>query len=108
MGAEQFTSRVTGKTAEEAFQTAIKAAQYEHGHGGYTGTIAEKDSFVLLTPPNGTDPGDFVDKGLDGVFQPGTPERVRAAFAAIEDKYGPAGCVQFGPDEFVFFGWASS
>lgn len=49
MGACDFETRSWGKTAQEAFRKAVGDAQYEHGHGGYTGTIAEKDDFKDLT-----------------------------------------------------------
>ena len=48
MGAEVFESYAQGATAAEAFHNAVNEAQYLHGHGGYTGTIAEKSSFVLI------------------------------------------------------------
>ena len=48
MGAETFEIFGYGKTAREAFSAAREDAQYEHGHGGYTGTIAEKDSYVRI------------------------------------------------------------
>jgi len=34
--------RAKGKTAQEAFDAAVAQARHEYGHGGYTGTIAEK------------------------------------------------------------------
>lgn len=52
MGANQFEQVGRGKTAKEAFSAAREQAQWEHGHGGYSGTLAEKDSFgVKLTKP---------------------------------------------------------
>lgn len=48
MGADTFEIFGYGKTAREAFSAAREDAQYEHGHGGYTGTIAEKDSYVRI------------------------------------------------------------
>lgn len=50
MGACDFEEVGYGKTAEEAFRDAVAHAQYEHGHGGYSGTIAEKHGFVLVKP----------------------------------------------------------
>ena len=47
MGAEAFSTISYGKSADDAFRTAKIDAEYEHGHAGYTGTIAEKDSFVM-------------------------------------------------------------
>ena len=33
----------------EAFNDYVKQSQYEHGHGGYTGTFAEHSSFRFET-----------------------------------------------------------
>lgn len=96
MGAETFVSYARGKTAKAAFKAAVEEAQYELGHGGYTGSIAEKDSFVMIDLPEGVDPGDFADK----LFTDGDPR--------IDDKWGPAGCFKLKDDEYMFFGWASS
>jgi len=51
MGAYEFLTYGFGKTAQAAFSQCVKDAQYEHGHGGYTGTIAEKHSFVMVATP---------------------------------------------------------
>jgi len=50
MGACEFSEIAFGKTAQEAFDTVVRQAEWEHGHGGYTGTIAEKgaDGFVEM------------------------------------------------------------
>lgn len=53
MGADNFETYAFGKTPGEAFSAAVENAQYEHGHGGYSGTIAEKHDFVHLTLPKG-------------------------------------------------------
>ena len=45
MGADYFESYVTAKNAAEAFSEAREEALYMHGHGGYSGTIAEKNSY---------------------------------------------------------------
>ena len=51
MGATTFFTYATGKTAKEAFASAQSEARYDHGHSGYTGTIAEKPSFVEFSVP---------------------------------------------------------
>jgi len=55
-GAVDFQTVGKGKNVQEAFNDAVSEAQYENGHGGYSGTIAEKHSFVLIKPPAGVDP----------------------------------------------------
>ena len=103
MGACDFTTRARGKTAADAFSSAVASAQYEDGHGGYTGTIAEKSDFIVITPDPGESPAACVDRLMES-----DDRRIR-------DKWGPAGCVDCGPDPknptwcvFLFFGWASS
>ncbi len=96
MGAEEFTTVVRGATAEEAFRSAVEDAQYEHGHGGHSGTIAEKRSFVVITVPKDEDPRTFAERLL-------AEDDKRVC-----DKWGPAGCVQLGEGKWLFFGWASS
>lgn len=47
MGASSFQAVHAAPTANEAFQAAVHDAHYWHGHGGYSGTIAEKDGYVM-------------------------------------------------------------
>ncbi len=98
MGGTTFQCTAKGKTAEEAFRAAKGQAYYDYGHAGYTGTIAEKESFVLITPPKEWEllPGRYATELIDE-----GDER-------ICDKWGPAGCVKIGEDTWLFFGWAST
>jgi hypothetical protein len=48
MGATDFETTACGKSAAEAFRSAVERAQYDHGHAGYTGTVAEKDDFRVV------------------------------------------------------------
>lgn len=96
MGASTFMTRARGRNAGEAFSVAVSNAKHNHGHGGYTGTIAEKNRFILIDVPKGADPRKLAQQLLDD----DDPR--------ILDKYGPAGCVLMGNGEYLFFGWASS
>lgn len=96
MGAYEFHHQSSGKTAQEAFSNAVDEARYEYGHGGYTGTIAEKHSFVKIPVPEGKDPHRYAE------------ELIEQDDDRIEDKWGPAGCISLGNDQWLFFGWASS
>lgn len=96
MGAQTFTHTAKGTSAEEAFHRAVEEARCENGHGGYTGTIAEKDSFVTIPLPEGRKPKEYARELIDE-----DDER-------IDDKWGPAGCIKVADDEYLFFGWASS
>lgn len=51
MGAQQFEQYGHGTDARDAFAAARESAAWEHGHGGYTGTLAEKPGFVMFTLP---------------------------------------------------------
>lgn len=86
MGAADFSQLVYGKYSDvnEAFREARKAALWEHGHGGYTGSIAEKHSVKLITPPveyGTTEFNNWVRSQYDG-----------NGLAA--DKWGPACAVE--------------
>lgn len=96
MGAESFFHRARGATAKEAFRNAVNQAAYNHGHSGYTGTIAEKSSFVMIAVPSGENPLGYAQE----LVYDGDPR--------VDNKWGPAGCIALGKDEFLFFGWASS
>lgn len=144
MGAQQFVVTATGRDAREAFRRVTDEARYMNGHGGYTGTIAEKDTFVMISLPTRTDPWKFAEMAFDAAYAAQAvnydrkgarrvlsriPARLRPVAArageAIEDKWGPAGCVEVTGSAatkakaayglkgtrqkvFVFFGWASS
>jgi len=97
MGANTFYTRSRGRTPEEAFRRAVDMARYRFGHDGYTGSIAEKESFVMVEVPRGAEPEEHAYTLL---------------MARGVDKWGPAGCIVLEPEkgekEYLFFGWASS
>ena len=97
MGAHSFIDRAKGRNAREAFDTLVDQAAWENGHGGYTGTIAEKSEFVMI-PLNIIEAAEATAERL-----------IREGDPRIEDKWGPAGCIHDPVnDDFVFFGWSSS
>lgn len=96
MGAEEFIVVSKGKTAKEAFDNAVKKAQYDHGHAGYSGTIAEKSEFTVIPCPEGRKPSDYAEELLE-------KEDPR-----VNGKWGPAGCIKIADGRWLFFGWASS
>lgn len=96
MGACSFMTTATGATAREAFASAQREARHEHGHGGYSGTIAEKGGFVSIACPAGVDAREHANALLAS-----DDER-------ISDKWGPAGCIALGGGKWLFFGYASS
>ena len=103
MGAEQFKTVAHGATVKEAFDYAVNEAQYDYGHAGYTGTIAEKDEYTVISDTAGKsrdEANELADKLL------------RDSDERIDDKWGPAGAIRFNVEGqqpgWLFFGWASS
>jgi len=142
-----------GSDPQNAFGLLVEEAQYENGHGGYTGTIAEKRDFVVIefdeslidlaplrehlkvarTALKAIPEGQPAWKGASrieatirryaGLVE--GPDRfnrlaetyadrlIDASDSRIEDKWGPAGCIELKSDRkgqrlFLFFGVASS
>jgi len=104
MGADSFKTFACGKDADAAFGCAVEAASYEHGHGGYTGTIAEKRDFFSFGKVASVEEA---------------KQKMAAVRDQVDDKWGPAGCIEVedpvgartpkpGEKLFLFFGWASS
>lgn len=106
------------------------------GYGGYSGTIAEKRSFKLFTPPPGVAALDFArwviksEPSGSGLSKDVPAQYVRPVTEAAQvsdDKYGPAAAVEVKGEElealkksstkryeipeghrvFFFFGWAA-
>jgi hypothetical protein len=114
MGAETFWMRASGKTAKDAFASARSQAQWDHGHSGYTGTIAEKQDFVVIKIPevdalpksSGPDDINMIERSQ--AAHKAAEALIDARDSRVDDKWGPAGCIEIGGGEFLFFGWASS
>lgn len=101
MGAQQFEEYEAGEDVGEAFSKATDHARFMYGHGGYSGTLAEKFEYVMLSsvPRTMAEAEAFMR----------TPE----AEVATDDKWGPAGAIRVVDPErklngWLFFGWASS
>lgn len=95
MGATGFMIYATGSTPREAFDDAREKALHDWGHAGYTGTIAEKESYTTLKVPEGKTPQQHANDLMD------------TEDSAITDKWGPAGCIRMEDQVYMFFGFAS-
>jgi hypothetical protein len=116
MGATEFGKTVIGvyKDAYDAFYNEKQRSQWEHGHKGYTGTIAEKTSFRMIECPPRKNPYKFAQ------------DLIVNKDPRIDDKWGPAGCIEIkrsflkklkdkhpelkgrrNVKAYIFFGWAS-
>ena len=118
MGAEQFECFHPASdeinTVEKAFTALYQQAEYEYGHSGYTGTIAEKDGFTVIetvTKPKAELEAATTSWGALRLGEVGvTPDWDHPA---ADDKWGPAACIAVNTDEggpfgWFFYGWASS
>lgn len=100
MSAEQFQITATGTTPQQAFTNAVQECRYYNGHGGYTGTIAEKQTFTMASPTSlsESEAQALIDETIDTTYT---------------DKWGPAGCIHIKTSNqqfntYIFYGWASS
>ena len=123
MGASEFYVVASGKTAQDAFRAARDAARGDsEGEEGYSGTIYEKDYFVMVDDkpeavaarvrakmPESSDRARRLEQLAD-------PKKAARAVAGalvdledqrIDEKTGPAGCIPMGENRYLFFGWAS-
>jgi len=88
MGGCSFETRIEAWDAKSAFDDACERAQHDHGHAGYTGTIAEKHSFTIISPPS-------LDEA-SAEFREWYDKRM-----GENDKWGPAFCVVLREPEKV-------
>jgi hypothetical protein len=85
MGADLFYSTSSGPDAKTAFRDAVNEAAYECGHSGYTGTIAEKDEFVIVGTASTYDEAKAKAAAM-----------LKADDPRVNNKWCPAGCIQYG------------
>lgn len=105
MGAVPFFNDSSGPTLKEAFSNSVQQAQHMHGHGGYSGTIAEKSSVTEIPRaevPDSMNPIDYARQLID------------EDDSRVSDKWGPAGAIKLESNDesnqqtWLLFGWASS
>ncbi|MEU9120013.1 hypothetical protein AB0C96_09150 [Streptomyces sp. NPDC048506] len=101
MGAIEFFTTATGLDLDTAFSTARDEAAWERGHGGYTGTVAEKGEVTLFDEPR---------RG-EAAALARAEELIRAGDPRIDDKWGPAGALPLttdsGDEGWLLFGFAA-
>ena len=99
MGGTDFYMVGEGATIDKAFRNAVEEANYQTGHGGYSGTISEKHEFTLIP-----------DSEWKGKHNPVAYARklVDDNDVRIVDKWGPAGAIKLEEGRWLFFGTASS
>lgn len=109
MGATTFYNTIKGDNPSKAFKSLVEEALYMEGHGGYTGTIAEKHDFKMSRKPKDVDPDLWVqmlddfdedDRQQDNYYA------LKKDFDIYDDKWGPALCIPI-KGGYLFCGWAS-
>jgi hypothetical protein len=103
MGGEYYSRTVQAKTDEEAvaaFENIRESCLYESGHGGYTGTFAEKEEIKILPPPPcrrtpAQEREFWTREELD-------------EFAQEQDKWGDAFGGKINETEYYLCGWCSA
>jgi len=103
MGAHNFITYAKGKTPAEAYKNACDEGRDENGHqDGYSGDIQTTRGFAMVTVPAGV----ALDRAkLDSVIDE-ILHNNRNRYGI--EKWGKAGCIAMGADEYLFFGWAAS
>lgn len=100
MGAQFDSAWVDADTMEEAFKIAHDQACYDHGHAGYSGSLAEKTSVVFIRDIEEHEVAEAEDKAEDVCFADEPP---------LEGKWGPAGAFRVkDTTRWLIFGWCSS
>jgi hypothetical protein len=110
MGAEVFYNKAKGNNANDVFKQESEHACYEHGHGGYTGTIAEKNGYTMSRKPKDIGADEWIEMVEDFDEDDTSQEHytaLKSDFEIYDDKWGDALCVKTD-DGFIFCGWASS
>ena len=89
-----------GKSANNAFDQAVNDARNVHKIDvGVSGSIAEKEEFITFEGSVSYDPVNAIERA----------EKIMASNnVLLNDAYGPAGCINIGENEYLFFGTAFS
>lgn len=83
MGANTFFTYHEGIDPDTAFTAALDNAHHVYGHRGYTGSLAEKDSFTVIAAfPMPESAAQALAEGL-----------IKQGDQRIDDKWGPAGAI---------------
>lgn len=89
MGAADFMQYQKGSAVADAFNDAVQEARFEHGSGGYSGTLAEKGDYVVLER-----------SPLERSAAYALAERLMSNDdSRIRDKWGPAGAIPVAADD---------
>ena len=111
MGATNFECTGEGATVSDAYNAAHDDATHMYGHGGYTGTLAEKGGCVEF--PVGDSTADDVHDmlqidQLDALTLVVGDLVAKQMLSTYDDKWGPAVALPSGEKQWLFCGMAST
>ena len=98
MGACTFITTATGPTARDAFRDARDMARRDlerdpdFDGDPSSGSVAGKGSFTMIARDASLEPYEQAERMID------------AQDPRVDDKRGPAGCLDLGSDTWMFFG----
>lgn len=95
MTLKPFIVLITGQSPERAFDAGTHAARLAFGNGGFTGSLADKGSFILIRCPKIYEPKAYAERLLD------------SQDPRICDMWSPAGMIQQGPGAWWAFGFSA-
>lgn len=95
MTLKPFIQLVKGESPSRAFDIGTHEAKLAFGNNGFTGTLADKGSFVVIRCPKHHDPEAYAL----GLLARNDPR--------IADMWSPAGMIQKGPCEWFAFGFSA-
>ena len=96
MGGEFQDTKLTSTVADlkKKYAELVDLEAWEHGHGGYSGTFAEKPQVKVMLPPA---PGPYWDE-----------EAARGHALEHNEKWGPAFAYRIADATWLIAGWCSS
>jgi hypothetical protein len=95
MTLKPFIQLLNGESAERAFDIATHEAKLKFGNNGFTGSLADKGSFIVIRCPKHHDPEAYAL----GLLARNDPR--------IADMWSPAGMIQYRPGEWFAFGFSA-
>ena len=95
MNLQPFIQLVTGQSPDGAFDAGTHAARLAFGNGGFTGTLADKGSYIVIRCPKIYEPKAYAEYLIDSQDQ------------RIAEMWSPAGLILQGPGAWWCFGFSA-
>lgn len=108
MGADPYATYAYHEDLKTAFWSAVEECLYANGHGGYTGTLAEKDAVTDLgvVADNESEAMEWAEDLMGSDWSGRTD--IPGYDKYQHDKWGPANAIKIKTGGWVLFGLCSS